>query len=191
MSESLIAANNWSILLPGRLYGYEKRRVRLSAKGELVKRGDQLPYYSITGDVQIMDRRYRDPFILGGCIHDEILKYWPELAPLVRVHLSGPDGVPMHAEANARYWAGLANYQPDDNYGRRVLETDNQGRQWAPDTLADHLRVSVREAREAREAMARGISWRQILETLNLIERWSNEAGAARKLLRDVQREAN
>lgn len=196
MNEQLIAAGQWSRTLGGSLYGYTNKRVRLTATGQLVKRGDQIPYFSITGDVKILDRRYRDPFIMGGCIHDEILKFWPELAPLVRVHLSGCDGVPMHAEANARYWAGLSTYtdgrpmSPRDDYGRREIETASDGREWSPSTLADHLRVSVSEAREIREAMARGITWRQILDTMRLLDRWASDAAAARALLRDVNRAA-
>lgn len=39
-----------------------------------------------------------------GAIHGEILKAFPGLAPLVALHLSDPDGVPMHAAANAAYF---------------------------------------------------------------------------------------
>lgn len=41
---------------------------------------------------------------MGGCIHDEILKAFPKLAPLVRVHLAAPDGLPMYAKANGWYF---------------------------------------------------------------------------------------
>lgn len=39
-----------------------------------------------------------------GCLHDEILEFAPELAPLVTVHLAGLDGTPMHARANGWYF---------------------------------------------------------------------------------------
>jgi len=193
MKEQLIAAGRWSRVLGGSIYGYPGKRVRLDATGQLVKRGDQVPHFSLTGDVKILDGHYRDPYIMGGCIHEEILKYFPELQPLARVHLSGCDGVPIHAEANARHWAGFSKWSdgrpmaPDSNYGRREIETASDGLQWAPSTLASHLRVSLSEAREIREAMARGLSWRQILDTMKLLDRWSNDAAAARKLLTDVE----
>lgn len=40
-----------------------------------------------------------------GCCHDEVAKYFPELAPFLKWHLCGTDG-PMHYLANALYWAG-------------------------------------------------------------------------------------
>jgi hypothetical protein len=55
-------------------------------------------YFSITGETKDC----------GGCIHDEILKERPDLAPLVALHLSDLDGVPMHAEANGFYWLAKA-----------------------------------------------------------------------------------
>ncbi len=42
---------------------------------------------------------------MGGCIHDEIAKHFPELFPLIKWHLCSTDG-PMHYEANTIYHAG-------------------------------------------------------------------------------------
>lgn len=39
-----------------------------------------------------------------GCLHDEIARYFPELAHLIPWHLTGSDG-PMHYEANTLYLA--------------------------------------------------------------------------------------
>lgn len=44
-------------------------------------------------------------FIPGGCLHDDIARVFPELAPLIRWHLTSTDG-PMHYVANAVYLAG-------------------------------------------------------------------------------------
>lgn len=43
-----------------------------------------------------------DPDAMGAC-HAEILRAFPKLALIVALHLSDPDGVPMHAVANGRY----------------------------------------------------------------------------------------
>jgi len=43
-------------------------------------------------------------FGASGCIHDEIAKYIPELAPFIKWHLVSSDG-PMHYIANAMYYA--------------------------------------------------------------------------------------
>jgi hypothetical protein len=57
--------------------------------------------FSITGDI---GRKGRD-FDCGGCIHDEIKKYFPELKGLIQYHLSDTRG-PMHYISNTCYMAG-------------------------------------------------------------------------------------
>lgn len=68
--------------------------------------------FAITADIKT--KLGRD--VAGGCLHDEIGKYFPELAGLVAWHLMGADG-PMHYIANAVYMAGDA-----DHNGRRAGE---------------------------------------------------------------------
>ena len=41
----------------------------------------------------------------GGCIHEDIAKHFPELAPLIKWHLCSSDG-PMHYIGNTVYLAG-------------------------------------------------------------------------------------
>ncbi len=57
--------------------------------------------FSITGDVFAGGR-----WEMGGCIHEEIEKHFPELKPLIRFHLFDTDGGPMHYLANTVYLAG-------------------------------------------------------------------------------------
>lgn len=57
--------------------------------------------FSMTADVYRPGARDIDG---GGCLHEEIAKYFPELAHLVRWHLVSTDG-PMHYLANATYLA--------------------------------------------------------------------------------------
>lgn len=59
--------------------------------------------FSITGEINSTDSR-RDNFVAGGCLHDEISKHFPELAPLVKWHLCSADK-PMHYIANTVYHA--------------------------------------------------------------------------------------
>ena len=44
-----------------------------------------------------------------GCLHEQIAKHVPELAPLLRWHLTGDDG-PLHYVENTAYWAGHRGY---------------------------------------------------------------------------------
>ena len=57
--------------------------------------------FAITGHVQ--EPRMRD-WSMGGCIHEEIAKYFPELAHLIRWHLFDTSG-PMYYVANTVYHA--------------------------------------------------------------------------------------
>lgn len=62
--------------------------------------------FAITGHVQ--EPRARD-WSIGGCIHEEIKKYFPELAHLIKWHHMDTDA-PMHYTANTIYHASnLAN----------------------------------------------------------------------------------
>ncbi len=40
-----------------------------------------------------------------GCLHEDIVKYYPEFAPLIKWHLCSSDG-PLHYLANTTYLAG-------------------------------------------------------------------------------------
>jgi hypothetical protein len=104
-------------------------------------------YFSVTGEISTERERAKRDFQSGGCIHDEILKAFPQLAPLVALHLSNLDGVPMHAEANGFYWlagnlGGLGEryHGGSGSGGKNAIECLN--------ILAEHMRVSDTEAQE-------------------------------------------
>jgi hypothetical protein len=189
--DQIIAQNYWEKMVSGEPYGVEKL-VKLTVKAQLIKlNGNKFPYFSLTGNIIRQDKRYRDPYLMGGCIHEEILSYFPQLAPLAAVHLSGADGQPMHAEANARYWAGLTKYEPKgNNPSKNPTETDKNGT-FNPSILAEHLQTDEKTAREVRKGFLAGLPWDRITAELGLIDLWSTQAGAARKLLNDVKQVAN
>lgn len=58
--------------------------------------------FSITGEIRIPGHRDVETC---GCIHEDIAKAFPELAPLIKWHLVSSDG-PMHYVANTMYHAG-------------------------------------------------------------------------------------
>lgn len=70
--------------------------------------------FAITADVR--RPRARD-IEAGECLHDDIARVFPELAPLIQWHLVSADG-PMHYLANAVYLAGDRDYR-----GLRAGET--------------------------------------------------------------------
>lgn len=88
-------------------------------------------YWTLTGEIYephgtwsgaARKRNGRD-WDMGGMVHEYVLRAFPKLAPFAALHLSDPNGVPMHAIANGRYF----------------LERGEL------DTAAKHFRVSVDE----------------------------------------------
>lgn len=48
-------------------------------------------------------------WVAGGCLHDEVARHVPELAPMLKWHLTSTDG-PMHYLANTLYHASDVNW---------------------------------------------------------------------------------
>lgn len=69
--------------------------------------------FSIKASVYTAESRWRGDIAAGGCMHEEIERTFPELAPFIRWHLVSTDG-PMHYVTNTLYHAG-----DRDHYGRR------------------------------------------------------------------------
>ena len=77
----------------------------IEANAILHKIGDQKPYFSLTGRIVINGRTD-----ISGAIHEEILKYFPQLEDFVSLHLSDIDGKPLHSLENGKY---MLNYHVD------------------------------------------------------------------------------
>ncbi len=143
-----------------------------------------------------------------GCLHDEILKYRPDLKPLVDIHLSDLDGVPMHAEANGWYWLAKVaeipqRWEPDQDiptctkYFRehvrindaqcldiiaQIKEAYHNGR----DSVSTSEIVSPRceeERHKVGAAKAKEL-WGKIMEEMR--PRWKQEAQAALKIIEEI-----
>lgn len=113
----------------------------------------------------------------GGCCHEHILKLWPDLAPLVALHLADQDGTPMHAIANAFYW--LAGCAPD---GLGTQYHGGSGRDGK--TPEDCRRIFMDHCRttedETAELLTRGIrsqaALQYHLEEMGVCARWQRDA---------------
>lgn len=85
-----------------------ERRIRATFGIHKIQ-GNRYAHVSITGETERRERgRWHEDS--GGCLHDEIRKHFPELAPFVVWHLCDETGEPMHYAANARYWLQGANH---------------------------------------------------------------------------------
>ncbi len=70
--------------------------------------GNSEGYLSVTGETEEFSGRWREASC--GCLHELIAKAFPELVDLIPFHLTNESGIPMHYEANALYWLGVANF---------------------------------------------------------------------------------
>lgn len=151
---------------------------RLTVIAELYKLGSNpRPHFSVTGSLEYQARNNRWVLESCGSIHEDILKAIPELEPVIAVHLADDDGTPMHAYANASYWAGHTEYQELDI-----------------DMLAKHLRISTDLARDMHDYVVNfygefdtittpTMAWQQTCEDYNLPELWQAQANTAIKVL--------
>jgi hypothetical protein len=86
----------------GKDYGRKVSGVMVVRAGLHYIKGNSAPYFSLTADVHQTGRPER--IWAGGCMHEDILRYWPSLADLVPLHGRSLDGKPMHDVSNGLYW---------------------------------------------------------------------------------------
>jgi hypothetical protein len=130
-------------------------------------------------------RRDRDPDS-DGCQHDVALLAFPELAPLVELHLADSEtGEPMHAEANALYFYRTARGLPGG------WSDDHQHAEREGLTVASYARRVACSILRVDEIPLDGVSegdlataFHQFVEDQR--ERWQDEAHAGREQLQAI-----
>jgi hypothetical protein len=65
--------------------------------------------FAITGHVITTRSKRQNDIEAGGCLHEDIARLFPELAPYIKWHLTSSDG-PMHYVANTLYWLGYSGF---------------------------------------------------------------------------------
>ena len=137
---------------------------KLTCCAKLHKIRNQTPYFSLTGEITDKNGHFES----GGCLHDEILKIWPDLQILADLHLSDENGTPMHAVKNGFYFAG--GYHKDYPDAR------------SPKNLAKHLRISEEKANEICLQTTENPDIKVFhLICFSNLERWKKEAEEAIK----------
>lgn len=171
----LLAAKEWN-----KVFYANGEKYRLEVRAELVHLdGNKSPYFSIGGDIFRLAKNGRRVWESGGCIHEEIVKHFPKLQPLVDVHLSDENGLPMHAYANAAYFAGHEGYEKQTNL------------------LAKHLRISEDQANEMTtyinhfygefdKITTPESAWENTCKDFDLPQYWAAKAQAALELLNKI-----
>lgn len=111
--------------------------------------GQQEPYFSLQGE-ELNPRRRGNQVVCCGCMHNDLVKKWPDLAPLARIHLSHQDGVPMYAVENGWYWLeGVAGGFGSEFHG--ASGAGAKSREECLAILSDHFRITLDEARDLVE----------------------------------------
>jgi len=107
MKETTILKRELKRTVGGKLY---------EATAELHSHGDQKPYFAVTN--------------ADGSDHETILKGFPELAPVVALHLCNEDGQPMHAVANGVYHiqkrdlkAVMSHFRIDEEEAKQLIDS--------------------------------------------------------------------
>lgn len=155
-----------------KVYFEDGIKYRLTVMGGLhMLEGNKKPYFSLTGDQMRQAKNNRWVWDMGGCLHDEILKFYPELKDLADLHLSDIDGIPMHSVENGWYWLKGGCYvfgewkDAETNGGKSTLQV-----------LAEHLRISESEAFKLRVANFSKADFTAYVEAQK--PRWKAEAKA-------------
>lgn len=177
--------------------------------------GNKHPHFSVTCDVKEPRRRH---ISAGGCMHEDAVKIWPAIRPIIALHLANADdGEPMHAEANGWYWmAGALG-----GAGERYHGGNSERQHWkngefagfrlsTPDecleVFAELMRISLDEAQALREklrpllknrpvesighpAIGRAAKKALAIWVSEQRSRWQKEAEAGIALLRDLSGE--
>ena len=160
--------------------GYRHPRVMRVIGGLCSLRGNRTPYFSLTHEAHRVNFPRKDKS--GGAAHELILEHFPQFVDLAALHLSGVDGVPVHAEANGWYWlAGALGGMQQQYHGGNSTPARTADECLA--IFARLCRISVDDARELAQrcadadgAAAARAEWRSALEAMR--QRWKAEADA-------------
>lgn len=91
---------------------------------------------------------------MGGCCHDEIIKYCPELAKFIPLHCCNHYGAPMYPVENGTY---------------HIKNSDKS-------VAIEYLRISDKEYSKLYEAVDDKMYFKYLLFNLGIVDRWKRES---------------
>ena len=109
--------------------------------------------FSITADIYEKKRNGSFYWCNGGCCHEKIEKYLPDLAKFIPLHLCNHYGAPMYPEANGFYHLQNSEKETTINY-LRITEEEYNALSFAEDQK----------------------HFKYLLFSLGIVERWKKEA---------------
>lgn len=114
------------------------------------------PDWSVTGNISWNSMSGKWEWVSGGCIHEDILKHWPELKQFVDLHLCNFLGQPMYPIANGIY------------HIKRSLSV-----------AKEYLRITDAEAAELYLASEEKDFFKYKLYKMGIVSRWKEESDRA------------
>ena len=127
--------------------------------------------FAITGDIYKANAPKIDRnWLSGGCIHEEILKAFPEFKIFIDLHLCDFDGVPMHAVENGFYFLseGFSKTKPEDkNFSTEYCEC---------------YRISLDQFKVLSQSKNK-LQYALNLQNLGILAQWKEEAQKAIEIL--------
>ncbi len=187
LREKVIASRTWTKKLPAThpLAWGTRPSYTLTAEAKLYALGEQAPYFSLTGELRNLRKRGDNQVEMAGCMHEELVREWPELAPLAAIHLSDENGVPMHHVANAAYWLGFTQYKTAEVRKAPDKGVEKVDLPYLP-YFTNLWRIDEVEARNIYEMCIATAHPRLSLELHadHMLGRWKREAEEALALIR-------
>lgn len=110
--------------------------------------------WSITADIRQKNKYGRYKEYMGGCCHDEIAKYVPELAKFIPLHCCNHYGAPMYPVENGMY---------------HIKNSDKS-------VAIEYLRISDKEYSKLSEAVDDKMYFKYLLFNLGIVDRWKRES---------------
>ena len=106
--------------------------------------------WSITADIRWKNKYGIYKEYMGGCCHDEIAKYVPELAKFIPLHCCNHYGAPMYPVENGMY---------------HIKNSDKS-------VAIEYLRISDKEYSKLSEAVDDKMYFKYLLFNLGIVDRW-------------------
>lgn len=122
--------------------------------------------FSITGDIYKSYNKSDRNHIVGGCIHEDIAKHFPEFKQFIKLHLSDYNGVPMHAVANGHYHL--------TNGFNNVKTTDKKFKE----KFCEYYRLTPQQFKTVEKSYSK-THYAINLESVGVFDQWRREAQRA------------
>lgn len=158
---------------PLRLHSYNgahrsEEYCRVTAYYGIAPSGNGFSHFTLTGSAWLSGNTSEDDPDISGQIHDILIEAFPSLKLISMLHLADAEtGVPLHAEANARFWMENPQHAPTSMDGLNPQQR-----------VAEYLQIPY----EWTEQISDGSDIAELVETLS--PHWFSLARTATYLYR-------